>query len=124
MKNNREKGKYGEDLAVNYLIKLGYFIEKRNFLKKWGELDIIAIKDNIPHFFEVKSVMDSDNGKGYRPEENVHNLKVRRLKRVIQSYLNEVNYGLDCEFKFHIITININKLTGEADIRILKDIIL
>ena len=52
----RRLGNLGEDLAMCFLTKLGYQILERNYLKKWGELDIIAKQSEIVHFCEVKSV--------------------------------------------------------------------
>ena len=49
-------GQLGEDSACEYLIKMGYKVIERNYLKKWGEIDIVAKKDNRIHFIEVKSV--------------------------------------------------------------------
>ena len=49
-------GKTGEDYACDYLRKSGYIVVERNYLKKWGELDIIAKKNKKLHFIEVKSV--------------------------------------------------------------------
>ena len=124
MKNNREKGNKGEKIACFYLKKHGFFVQERNYLKKWGEIDIIAIRDGIIHFIEVKSVIDKGNGGGYRPEENVHDLKQRRLRRTIQTYLNERKYGLDAEFKFHIVIVRLNEMTGKSYVTMLENIIL
>jgi putative endonuclease len=123
-KNNREKGNIGEDIACDFLIKNGYLIQDRNYLKKWGEIDIIAIKQGILNFIEVKSVIDKGRSNGHRPEENVHELKLRKLRRVIQIYLNEKKYGIDAEFKFHIITVTISEITGKSAINFLENIIL
>ena len=48
-------GIVGEDRACAYLKKQGFVILQRNFHSKFGELDIIAKKDEILHFIEVKS---------------------------------------------------------------------
>jgi putative endonuclease len=102
--NNREKGNIGEEKACDFITNLGYRIIERNHLRKWGEIDIIAVKDGELNFFEVKSSSNkTDNG--YRPEENVHNLKVKRLRRVIGTYLNENKIDINSPFKFHIIVI-------------------
>ena len=61
---------------------------------------------------------------GYRPEENVHDLKLRRLRRVIQTYLNDKKYGLDAEFQFHVIIVLVNQKTGESKVEMLENIIL
>ncbi len=124
LKNNREKGDIGEEIACVYLVKLGFFVQERNYLKKWGEIDIIAVKDGTLHFIEVKSTIDKGRGLSYRPEENVHELKIRRLRRTIQTYLNERKYRIDAEFKFHVITVVINERTGESEVKMLENVIL
>ncbi len=122
--NNRKTGDKGEDIACFYLEKHGYFVQERNYLKKWGEIDIIAVKDEILHFIEVKSVIARGDMKGYRPEENVHELKQRKLRRIIQTYLNHHKYGLESEFKFNVITVTMNNVTGKAVVKIFENIIL
>ncbi|HEY9583885.1 MAG TPA: YraN family protein [Candidatus Paceibacterota bacterium] len=123
MENTREKGNKGEDVACFYLQKHGFFIEERNYRKKWGEIDIIAVKDGILHFIEVKSVM-SQASDGHRPEENVHELKIRKLRRVIQTYLNEKKYGPDADFKFHVITVKTDESTGKSKVKMIENVIL
>jgi len=67
--NKQKIGQIGENIAVKHLKKLGYKILDRNYRKKWGEIDIIAEKNEsnsifrkilnpkkILHFIEVKSV--------------------------------------------------------------------
>jgi putative endonuclease len=123
MLTTRIKGKMGEEIACNHLLDMGFLVQERNYLKKWGEIDIITTKDGILHFFEVKSSTNT-NENNYRPEENVHNLKVRRLKRTIQTYLNERKYGNDIEFKFHIIVVKFDLLSNKETVNILENIIL
>ena len=50
-----ETGKLGEELTAYYLQKSGYEILRRNFRIKGGEIDIIAQKDGIIAFVEVKT---------------------------------------------------------------------
>lgn len=52
---NRQLGNVGEDLAEMFLVKHGYKIIERNYLKKWGEIDIVAKFKGLTHFIEVKS---------------------------------------------------------------------
>lgn len=47
-------GKEAETKASAYLEKEGYTILARNFHSKFGEIDIIALKEDILHFCEVK----------------------------------------------------------------------
>ena len=50
-------GEIGENVAAKFLMKHGFAILDRNYTKKWGEIDIVAEKDNLLHFVEVKSVV-------------------------------------------------------------------
>ena len=43
-------GKLGEKISQEYLIKKGYKIQEKNFISKYGEIDIIAKKNNCIHF--------------------------------------------------------------------------
>lgn len=49
-------GRLGEEIAVKYLKNKGFLIITQNYLKKCGEIDIIAQKGKILHFVEVKTV--------------------------------------------------------------------
>jgi len=61
--NKKEKtikqivGELGEHFAANYLVSRHFIIKEKNYRKKWGELDIIAEKDGLLHFIEVKSMV-------------------------------------------------------------------
>ena len=59
---NKLKGTYGEDLACKELEKNGYVILKRNFRYRNGEIDIIAEKDGIIIFVEVKLRTSTEKG--------------------------------------------------------------
>jgi len=74
--NTRKKGAIGEKKAVEYLISAGYKIIDTNVYTKLGEIDIIAKKDDVYHFIEVKS------GKSFEP---IYNITPKKLKRVINS---------------------------------------
>lgn len=54
--DKQKLGALGEDIACKYLENNGYRVIERNYLKKWGEIDIIAKKGNKIHFVEVKAV--------------------------------------------------------------------
>jgi putative endonuclease len=121
--STKDIGKIGEDIACKYLGNKGFLIVDRNYNKKWGEIDIITAKDKIIHFIEVKSIILKGN-MGYRPEENVHILKQKRLKRTIQTYLLEKKYNIEAEFKFHIIIVYMNLNTRKAKVTFMENIIL
>lgn len=51
---SKEKGKVYEERGCEYLRENGFEIIERNFFSRFGEIDIIALKDNVLHFIEVK----------------------------------------------------------------------
>jgi len=53
--NTVKMGKSGEDLAAEYLKSLGYKIIHRNYYSQYGEIDIIALDDDLLVFLEVKT---------------------------------------------------------------------
>ena len=118
-------GKLGEDLACVFLEKHGYEIIDRNYRKKWGELDIVAKKDGVLHFVEVKSVSHNViHETDYQPEENVHPWKIKRLHRAIQTYLLEKNVSDETEWQLDILAVFLDLTTRKAKFRFTENIIL
>jgi len=115
----------GEEIACKFLVKHRFTIVDRNYFKKWGEIDIVASKNGTVHFVEVKSVMKKRSETGdYHPEENVHVLKQRRLRRVIQTYLSEKRIGLGAEFQFHVIVVYMDLKTRRASVLFIENVIM
>jgi len=121
-------GKLGEDIACRFLMKQAFSIVERNYWKKWGEIDIIAEKHGNKHFVEVKSVAreNIDNvahETGFRPEENVHERKIQRLSRVIQTYIAEKGIEIG-KWQFDIITVYIEEKSKRAKVIRHENVIL
>jgi len=127
-KTQKQKiGKIGEDIACKFLFARGFVTVERNYWKKWGEIDAIVEKDNILHFVEVKTVshIPSENKiDKYRPEENIHPRKLKRLSRTIQTYLLEKNTPEDCEWHFDAIIVFLDQDTKKAKVRFLENVII
>lgn len=119
--NKQKIGEIGEDVACVFLEKHGYKIIDRNYRKKWGELDIVAKKDGVLHFVEVKSVSRVTE---YEPEENVHPWKIKRLHRAIQTYLLEKNVSDETEWQLDILAVFLDLTTRKAKFRFTENIIL
>lgn len=77
-------GKFGEDLACRYLLQSGYKILARNFRCRLGEIDIIAQKDDVLSFIEVKTRMSQKYGS---PAEAVTVSKQKRIYRCAEYYM-------------------------------------
>ncbi len=126
----KDVGLSGEEIASNYLCNLGHRLLERNYLKKWGEIDIITKKDGILHFIEVKTVSRetlwrvNHETNYFRPEDNVHPWKVKRLKRAMQSYLAENNLSVESDWQFDLITIYLKKGSDDFDLHFMDDLII
>lgn len=123
-------GEIGENLAVKFLVKHGFRILDRNYTKKWGEIDIVAEKDKKLYFIEVKSVSRSDLGNvsretldQYNPEDNMHPWKLKRLSRVIQTYLLSKNID-EQEWQVDLLVVFLDLKNKKAKIKVVSDIIL
>lgn len=110
--DKRRLGDIGENVACMFLMKRGYEILDRNYLRKWGELDIVAKGGSIIHFVEVKSV---SSGTQIRAEENMHPHKLKRLHRAIQTYLMEKKLDLDWQLDLVVVKINGKDHTAKAE---------
>ncbi len=124
--HKRGKGNIGENVACDFIKGQGFLVVDRNYQKSWGELDIVAIKDEVIHFFEVKSVTGGCFGPhdAHSPEDNVHGLKVCRIRRMVQTYLEDKKRGLDADFRFHILCVFMNMKTRKAKVKWIKDLVL
>jgi putative endonuclease len=114
-------GKIGEDTACKFLMKHGFEIVDRNYWKKWGEIDIVAKKDNFLHFIEVKSVSHETD---FAPEENVHPWKQKRLTRVIQTYLLDKKIPDNIEWQIDVMAVFLDFAKRTAKIRMTENVIL
>jgi len=94
--NKRERGRLGEDQAVDYLQKKGYRILKRNFRFERGEIDIVAEDGDTLVFVEVKARRTKSFGE---PEDAVTVFKRKQLRKIAEGYLFRNNIdGKACRF--------------------------
>ena len=84
MRYRKNVGDIGESFAADLMTNSGFQVIERNYRTKCGEIDIIAIKDGVLHFVEVKT-RNSDQY-GY-PSEAVTAAKQIRIKRAAEQYL-------------------------------------
>lgn len=98
----KEIGKKYEQIAIMYLKKDGYSIINTNYIySKYGEIDIIATKNNILYFFEVKYRKTSKYG---HPQEAVNSIKKQKLYKVIDYYISQ-NYKYEPEWSLQVFCI-------------------
>ena len=128
--HNRHKGKIGENIASIYLEKQGFKVIERNYQKKWGEIDIVARRTGKVHFVEVKTVsyetkayLEHSVSRGtWKPEDNVHPYKIKKLSRAIESWLMERRYK--GEWQIDVAAIKVVPREKYAMVKYIENVIL
>jgi len=104
MAEHNDLGKFGEELAVEFLENNGYKILETNWTFDKAEIDIIAQKENILAVVEVKTRSSIDFG---LPQEFVKPKKIQLLVKAINEYVTQRD--LEVEVRFDIIAIHKEK---------------
>lgn len=103
---NANKGKYGEELASAYLQSQGYQIIFRNFYSKYGELDIVAKKNNCLVFIEVKTRTQDRFGS---PGEAVDARKQKHMAYAAKYFVQRFGFH-HTDMRFDVVEVQLNHL--------------
>ena len=92
---SKQNGDFAEKKAISFLEELDFKIIEQNFYaKKLGEIDIIATKNSVYHFCEVKSANDYETA-----INNITNSKLSKIKRSVDYYIQskklDISYCID-----------------------------
>ena len=127
---HNEIGRIGEDIAANWLIRNGFTVIDRNYRKKYGEIDIVAREVNENTLFvevktvsyETKEALQQVVSCGtWRPEENVHAEKQKRLARAIQAWISEKRY--EGTWQIDVLAIRLVPSVKHASIKRISNVI-
>ena len=90
-----------ENKSVKYLIKENYKIITQNYYTRFGEIDIIAKKNETLYLIEVKSEKNSSISTTFK-------INISKKKRMIKTALHyiEKNNLKDCQIIFSLIVVN------------------
>ena len=108
-------GNRGERLAAEFLQRTGYEIIERNFRHARAEIDLIARKENLIVFCEVKTRKSNAYGTG---EEAVDPRKQAQIRKAAEGYISGKELD-NCEFRFDVIVVEIG--SGSTSIRVIED---
>ena len=95
---SRAKGDIAEEKACEFLVNAGYTIVERNFYSRFGEIDIIATKESVLHFVEVKSGLDYESA-----VQNITPQKLSRLVKTAHVYMKK--NALDVDFMIDALIV-------------------
>lgn len=129
--NHIKVGEIGEAAVLNHLKRNGFLHIESNFKVKAGEIDLIVEKEGKVHFVEVKSVsrgIYSDSGNEtvphgtYRPEENAHPEKLRKILRTVQVWLSMNKYEGD--WQLDVAAVKLDKKNERGVVRMIENVIV
>ena len=95
------KGARGEQIAADYLKRLGYSIQERNYRCRQGEIDIVAWNGAVLVFVEVRTRTGNDLG---APLESVNRRKQDKITSVAVVYVQE-HQVRDTELRFDVVAV-------------------
>ncbi len=100
----RRLGAFGERLAVEMLLSKGYTVRERNFRTREGEIDIVAERDNVLAFIEVRARLGASKGTA---AESVSPAKQRRLVALAEAYM-QAREDLPPESRIDVIALDLS----------------
>ena len=100
MARHNDLGKWGEGVAADYLEQQGYSILERGWRSGHKDIDLIAFKQGILAFVEVKT---RKNNAYIQPQQAVDRHKIKLLMTAANRYI--CNNNIDTEIRFDIVAI-------------------
>ena len=146
---HNKTGVLGESAVRNHLVRKGFLHIESNFRAKTGEIDIILEKDGVVHFIEVKTVSRATYNQRltytekqsrkvphgtsksrsryvsygtYRPEDNIHKDKLRKVLNTLQVWISLNRY--EGEWQLDIAAVYLDRERKTGKIRLLENIIV
>ena len=126
MAEHNEIGKIGENITTPFLMKQGYTVIERNYTVKHGELDIIATKDNVLHFIEVKSIKVRDcniiDNLVIKPEDNFTFSKWSKMLLAVESYRVHKAVPHETPYQIDLACVYIDTEKREGRVRLIENV--
>ena len=104
MPEHIDLGKLGENLACDFLQQQNYAILFRNWRYSNAEIDIIASREKVLHFIEVKTRSTKNYGE---PEDSVNSKKMQKLMDAAEAFQEE--HPVWTRIQFDILSITMEK---------------
>jgi putative endonuclease len=100
MAKHIEKGKLGEEIALEYLIKSGFEILQTNFRHGRTEIDIIYMDYDTMVFVEIKTRSSNAHG---APEVAISPKKIKLISSAASAFMTQKNHNW--KIRFDVISI-------------------
>ncbi len=133
----QQLGVFGEKIAENYLKKKGYKILDKNYFfksalrQKKAEIDIVAQKEDVISFVEVKTSYYTNHKirrplkfmiDAFPPEERVNFQKQKKIIKAAESWLVKKRLSLDSKWQIDVVAIKLDLEKKKARLSHFKNI--
>lgn len=126
MAEHNKIGKIGENIAKTFLMKQGFTVIEQNYRILQGEIDIIAKKDNILRFVEVKSIKVRDCANIHalviRPEDNLTFSKWSKILIAVEVYRNNRNVPRETLYQIDLACVYIDTEKKQGRVKLIQNI--
>jgi putative endonuclease len=115
VRSNKRKslGDFGERLAATHLEAGGYTVITRNYRTREGEIDVIARKDGVLAFVEVRSRRGTRMGSA---AESITRSKAERMVMMAEAYASQ-HSGLPASHRIDVVAIDFTPAGKLASLR-------
>ncbi len=119
-RTTRAIGAYGEQLAADFLLRNGFEVIARNFYVRGAELDIVAQKNGVVYFIEVKTRTSGAYG---APESSIHYYKQRHIQYAARIFIASHPRYAEGEMHFSSIAVEVDTVRRRARLRFIQDVV-
>lgn len=100
-----EQGRGAESRVATQLEREGYKVISLNWRNRWCEIDIVAKKDHVVSFVEVKYRSSMNGGDGF---EAITKRKLLRMQRAAEAWVQQENWS--GEYQILVAAADINSI--------------
>ena len=115
---SRSEGVWGEALVADYLREKGYKLAAHSYRCRFGEIDLIAEKDGVLLFVEVKLRTNLQYG---APREYVTVKKQEKLRAAALLYLSERELDVPARFDVAEVYTDVRHSAGNTRIAYIEN---
>ena len=120
----RRLGNKGEDIACEYLVRKGFVVKERNYLRPWGEIDVICTKSGVYHFVEVKTISREKGSRAtfsLTAEDHMHPAKLQKIARTVETFM--ANIPGNPEYQVDVVTVVLDLTTRKATCKLYEQVL-
>lgn len=120
--DKKDIGNIGENVAARYVQSKGFTLLERNVRFVLGEIDIVAKKGKIIHFFEVKTSLYGSRETQTNPIERISREKLRKMQNAVLLYMKKERLP-DIPIQLDGISVILNQKKRSASVQVFENLL-